>query len=547
VRRAERNLISIKDLASLNRRIGVFCAAFRRTSQRNKKLRIPLLLRHLQTAVRADSGRRALVVFAINAMNPAPAISAFDLARIQFAFTVSFHIVFPALSIGLANFIAVLEWRWLKTRKAYYKDLCQFWSKIFAVAFGMGVVSGVVMSYEFGTNWSGFSSFAGPITGPLLMYEVMTAFFLEAGFLGIMLFGWQRVGPRAHFGATLMVAIGTLISTFWILASNSWMQTPQGFAVENGHAVPLDWFKIVFNPSFPYRLAHMALAAFIVAALVVAAVGAWHLLKGRRDPAVKKMFSMALWLLLILTPIQAFVGDQHGLNTRKYQPAKIAAIEGLWNTEKGGTALNLFGIPDMKAETTRYAVSIPHLGSVILTHSWDGEIRGLKEFPPQDRPDSTIVFWSFRVMAGLGMLMIVMSITAWVLRLRGKLYDAKWFQRLAVAMGPTGFITLLAGWVTTEAGRQPWVVYGVLRTSQAVSPLTTQQVGISLMAFVIVYFLVFGTGIYYMLKLMRSGPALPGQTPHDAPDTSPGTLAGTLAGRATRRPMSAADQLIDAA
>jgi cytochrome d ubiquinol oxidase subunit I len=248
---------------------------------------------------------------------------------------------------------------------------------------------------------------------------------------------------------------------------------------------------------------------------------------------------MALWMLLILTPIQAFVGDQHGLNTRKYQPAKIAAIEGLWNTEKGGTALNLFGIPDMKAETTRYAVSVPHLGSLILTHSWDGEIRGLKEFPPEDRPNSTIVFWSFRVMAGLGVLMILMSITAWMLRRRGKLYDSKWFQKLAVAMGPSGFITLLAGWVTTEAGRQPWVVYGVLRTSQAVSPLTTQQVGISLMAFVIVYFLVFGTGIYYMLKLMRSGPALPGQTPHGTPETPPG--------RPARLPMPAAEQLADVA
>jgi cytochrome d ubiquinol oxidase subunit I len=248
---------------------------------------------------------------------------------------------------------------------------------------------------------------------------------------------------------------------------------------------------------------------------------------------------MALWLLLILTPIQAVVGDQHGLNTRQYQPAKIAAIEGLWETEKGGTALNLFGIPDMQAETTRYAVSIPHLGSLILTHSWDGEIRGLKEFPPQDRPNSTVVFWSFRIMAGLGMLMIAMSIAAWVLRRRGKLFESKWFQRVAVAMGPSGFISLLAGWVTTEAGRQPWVVYGVMRTSQAVSPLTAQQVGISLMAFVVVYFLVFGTGIYYMLKLMRSGPALPGQTPHDAPAHSPDQTA--------RRPFSAADQAIDAA
>jgi cytochrome d ubiquinol oxidase subunit I len=446
------------------------------------------------------------------------ALSAFDLARLQFAFTISFHIVFPALSIGLASFIAVLEWRWLRTGKAYYKDLCLFWSKIFAVAFGMGVVSGVVMSYEFGTNWSGFSAFAGPVTGPLLMYEVMTAFFLEAGFLGIMLFGWQRVSPRAHFGATLMVAIGTLISTFWILASNSWMQTPQGIEIVDNHVVPVDWFKIIFNPSFPYRLVHMALAAFIVTALVVAAVGGWHLLKGRRDAAVKKMFSMALWMLLILAPVQAFVGDQHGLNTREYQPAKIAAIEGIWDTETNGTALNLFGIPDMQAETTRYAVSIPHLGSVILTHSWDGQIRGLKDFPPQDRPNSTVVFWSFRVMAGLGMLMIAFAMTSWVMRRRNRLYEAKWFQRFAIVMGPTGFISLLAGWVTTEVGRQPWVVYGMKRTVDAVSPLTAQQVGISLMAFIVIYFLVFGTGVYYLLKLMRNGPALPGTTPDGVPD-----------------------------
>ena len=461
----------------------------------------------------------------------APALSAFDLARIQFAFTVSFHIVFPALSIGLASFIAVLEWRWLKTGKAYYKTLCLFWSKIFAVAFAIGVVSGVVMSYQFGTNWSGFSSFAGPITGPLLMYEVMTAFFLEAGFLGIMLFGWHRVSARAHFGATLTVALGTLISTFWILASNSWMQTPQGFKVVDGHVVPVDWFKIIFNPSFPYRLAHMALAAFIVAALVVAATGAWHLLKGRRDPAVTKMFSMALWLLLILTPIQALVGDQHGLNTLKYQPAKIAAIEGLWNTEHDGTALNLFGVPDMKAETTRYAISIPHLGSLLLTHSWDGAIRGLKDFPAADRPDSTVVFWSFRIMVGFGLLMIAMSVLGWVLRRRHKLYEAQLFHKFVLAMGPTGFISLLAGWVTTEAGRQPWVVYGVMRTSQAVSPLSTQQVGLSLMIFVIVYFLVFGTGVYYLLKLIRSGPALPGQAqPHTSGNSpSPRPQAGQLA------------------
>ncbi|WP_074266052.1 MULTISPECIES: cytochrome ubiquinol oxidase subunit I [Paraburkholderia] len=443
-------------------------------------------------------------------------LSALDLSRLQFAFTVSFHIIFPAMSIGLASFIAVLEAAWLKSGKPHYKELCLYWSKVFAIGFGMGVVSGVVMAYQFGTNWAGFSKFAGPITGPLLTYEVMTAFFLEAGFLGIMLFGWDRVGRKAHFGATLLVATGTLISTFWILASNSWMQTPQGFTIEDGHVVPQDWLKIIFNPSFPYRLAHMAIAAFIVGALVVAATGAWHLLRGRRDPAVKTMFSMALWLLLVLAPIQALVGDQHGLNTRKYQPAKIAAIEGLWETEHGGTALNLIGFPDMQAEVTRYAIQIPHLGSLILTHSWDGEIRGLKEFPKEDRPNSSIIFWTFRVMAGLGMLMILLALIGLVLRRHGRVYENRLFQRIMVAMGPAGFVTLLAGWVTTEAGRQPWVVYGVLRTAQAVSPVTQQDVSVSLMIFVIVYCLVFCTGIYYILKLLRIGPAYDDAGPRNA-------------------------------
>ena len=460
-------------------------------------------------------------------------LSALDLSRLQFAFTVSFHIIFPAMSIGLASFIAVLEAAWLKTGKLHYKELCLFWSKVFAIGFGMGVVSGVVMAYQFGTNWAGFAKFAGPITGPLLTYEVMTAFFLEAGFLGIMLFGWDRVGRRAHFGATLLVAIGTLISTFWILASNSWMQTPQGFAVENGHVVPLDWFKIVFNPSFPYRLAHMAIAAFIVGALLVSAAGAWHLLRGRRDPAVKTMFSMALWLLLVLAPVQALVGDQHGLNTRKYQPAKIAAIEGLWETEHGGTALNLIGFPDMQAEETRYAIQIPHLGSLILTHSWDGEIRGLKEFPKEDRPDSSVIFWTFRLMAGLGMLMILLAVIGLILRRGGRLYESRLFQYCMLAMGPAGFITLLAGWVTTEMGRQPWVVYGVLRTAQAVSPVTQQDVSVSLMIFVIVYFLVFCTGIYYILKLLRIGP------PYD--DAAPRSTPGADANSSGRRPLAAVE------
>jgi cytochrome d ubiquinol oxidase subunit I len=434
-------------------------------------------------------------------------IDTLSLARIQFAFTVSFHIIFPALSIGLSSFIAVLEGLWVRTNRPVYKELCLFWSRIFAVGFGMGVVSGIVMSYEFGTNWGGFSSFAGSVTGPLLDYEVMTAFFLEAGFLGIMLFGWNRVGKTAHFAATALVAIGTIISMFWILASNSWMQTPQGFTVIDDRVVPVDWWKIVFNPSFPYRLTHMGLAAFMVAALVVAATGAWHLLRGRRDPAVRTMFSMALWLLLLLAPLQIVVGDAHGLNTLRHQPAKIAAIEGIWETEQGGTALNLFGVPDMEAETTRYRVSVPHLGSLILTHTWDGSINGLKSFPREDRPNSTLVFWTFRVMVGLGMLMALMALVGLLLRRGGRLFHSRTFQKFVLVMGPSGFVSLLAGWITTEAGRQPWVVYGVMRTADALSPITHQQVSLSLFAFVIVYAIVFGTGIYYMIRLACAGPA----------------------------------------
>ena len=310
-------------------------------------------------------------------------LTALELARIQFAFTVSFHIIFPAISIGLASFLAVLEWRWLRTQNPVYRDLFKFWVKIFAIAFGMGVVSGVVMSYQFGTNWSEFSRIAGSVTGPLLAYEVLSAFFLEAGFLGIMLFGWGRVGPRAHFFATLMVAVGTCISMFWILSSNSWMQTPQGFSIENGIIVPQDWFAIVFNPSFPYRLAHMAAAAFLVSALLVASTAAWHLLKGRRDALVKTSFSMALWMILVLAPLQIFIGDMHGLNTLEHQPAKLAAIEGHWETNHDeGMPLYLFGIPDMQAEETKYAVGIPNLGSLIMTHTLDGKVTGLKEFAP---------------------------------------------------------------------------------------------------------------------------------------------------------------------
>ena len=440
---------------------------------------------------------------------------AFMLARIQFAFTVSFHIIFPSITIGLASYLAVLEGCYLKTRNPVYKQLYLFWSKIFAVNFGMGVVSGLVMAFQFGTNWSGFSEFAGSITGPLLTYEVMTAFFLEAGFLGVMLFGWNKVGPRLHFFATCMVALGTFMSTFWILASNSWMQTPQGYIIENGVVVPTDWLAVIFNPSFPYRLAHMAIAAFITSALLVVATGAWHALKGKRDAAVNKMLSMGLGLLLVLVPLQVLVGDMHGLNTLKYQPAKIAAVEGHFKNEGNEpTPLILFGIPDMEAEETKYKLEIPALGSLILTHSLDKQVPALTEFAKEDRPNSTIVFWSFRIMAGLGMLMLLLALWGNWLR-RGQRWGNKpLFLRFAVLMGPSGLVAVLAGWFTTEVGRQPWVVYGVQRTADAVSGHGALPMTISLAVFIVIYCSVFGVGTYYLLHMLKKGPdnSLPPET-----------------------------------
>ncbi|ADD78413.1 CydA [Pantoea ananatis LMG 20103] len=434
-------------------------------------------------------------------------LDAFHLARIQFAFTVSFHIIFPAITIGLASFLAVLEGMWLKTRNQTYRDLYHFWSKIFAVNFGMGVVSGLVMAYQFGTNWSGFSQFAGSITGPLLTYEVLTAFFLEAGFLGVMLFGWNRVGPGLHYFATCMVALGTLISTFWILSSNSWMQTPQGYLIQNGVVVPEDWFKIVFNPSFPYRLLHMSVAAFLASAFFVGSSAAWHLLKGNDNPAIRKMFSMALWMALIVAPVQAMIGDAHGLNTLEHQPAKIAAIEGHWENPPGeATPLILFGLPDMEEERTKYALEIPYLGSLILTHSLDKQVPALKSFPKEDRPNSTIIFWSFRVMVALGLLMITLGVVSLWLRYKGGLYQSRPFLWFALLMGPSGLIAILAGWFTTEIGRQPWVVYGVQRTIDAVSPHGEMHMSISLLAFILVYSSVFGVGYHYMMRLIKQGP-----------------------------------------
>jgi cytochrome d ubiquinol oxidase subunit I len=428
------------------------------------------------------------------------------LARIQFAFTVSFHILFPAFTIGLASWLAVLEWRWLKTGNPVYAEVYRMWVKIFAVTFGMGVVSGVVMSFQFGTNWSVFSDRVGNVLGPLLGYEVLTAFFLEASFLGVMLFGWNRVSPKMHFAATLIVAVGTLISAFWILSANSWMQTPQGFvAGEDGLLYPTNWLAVIFNPSFPYRFAHMVTAAYLTTAFVAAGVGGYYLARDRHIPHARVMLGMAMIMAICVAPLQLLVGDLHGLNTLAHQPAKVAAMEGLWET-RSGAPLVLFGWPDQEAETTRYALEIPKLSSLILTHELDGEVKGLKAWPREERPPVASVFWSFRIMVGIGTLMILTGLVGLVLFLKKRLFDTRWFQYWCMAMAPAGFIAVLAGWFVTEIGRQPYIVFNVMRTAEAVSPLNGAPIAMSLAAFVLTYGFVFGAGSYYIVKLIRKGP-----------------------------------------
>jgi cytochrome d ubiquinol oxidase subunit I len=428
------------------------------------------------------------------------------LARIQFAFTISFHILFPAFTIGLASWLAVLEWRWLKTGNPVYADVYRMWVKIFAVTFGMGVVSGVVMSFQFGTNWSRFADAGGSVLGPLLGYEVLTAFFLEASFLGVMLFGWNRVSPKMHFAATVIVASGTLISAFWILSANSWMQTPQGFRIgSDGLLYPTGWLQVIFNPSFPYRFVHMVTAAYLTTAFTVAGIGAFYLWRQRHVQHARVMFGMAMIMAIFVAPLQLVLGDLHGLNTLKYQPAKVAAMEGLWETRRGAP-LVLFGWPDQQEETTKYAIEIPKMSSLILTHDLDGEVKGLTAWPADERPPAAWIFWTFRLMVGLGMLMIATGVIAIVLYFKKRLFDTRWFQYGCMALTPAGFIAVLAGWFVTEVGRQPWIVHGLLRTADATAPVIGTSIAISLAAFVIVYIFVFGAGSYYILRLIGKGP-----------------------------------------
>ncbi|MDA9865056.1 cytochrome ubiquinol oxidase subunit I [bacterium] len=435
-------------------------------------------------------------------------LTAETLARMQFAFTVSFHIIFPAFSIGLASYLAVLNGLWLRTRDDTYLTLFSYWKKIFAVAFGMGVVSGIVMSYQFGTNWSVFSDKTGPVLGPLMAYEILSAFFLEAGFLGIMLFGRERVGEKLHMFATAMVAFGTLMSATWILSVNSWMQTPAGYSVnEVGQFVPEDWWQIVFNPSFPYRLVHMVLAAYLTTALVVGGAGALHLLRNREDAVSRRMFSMAMWMLICVAPLQILAGDFHGINTLEHQPAKVMAMEGHYDSYPDGAPLILFGIPNTEERRIDYAIEIPKLSSLILKHSLNAPLDGLDTIPDEDEPPVAIVFWSFRVMVGLGFAMLGLGVWGLIQRFRHRIYDDRWLHRAALTMGPMGFVAVLAGWITTEVGRQPFTVYGLLRTSDSLAPVAAPAVAASLTAFIVVYFFVFGAGTFYLLRMMNKPPA----------------------------------------
>ena len=442
------------------------------------------------------------------------------LSRIQFGFVISFHILFPSFTIGLASWLAFLEWRFLRTGDGVWMSLYKFWLKIFAVSFGMGVVSGIVMSFQFGTNWAVLSERAGNVLGPLLSYEVLTAFFLEATFLGVMLFGLKRVKPSLHFLATCMVALGTLLSTFWIIAANSWMQTPQGHVIDaQGVFQPADWWAIIFNPSFPYRLTHMVLAAFITTCFVIGGVSAWYLRRGAHLEEARRMLRLAVAFAAIAVPLQVFVGDLHGLNVGKHQPAKLAAIEGHWREHAGGVPLVVFGVPNEAEERNDFEIAVPNLGSVVLTHTWDGQILPLTAVPREDRPPVKPVFYAFRVMVGIGTLMLLLTLASlWMWR-RGRLFDSPWVLRGWNWMLPAGFVAMLSGWYVVEIGRQPWVVYGALRTAEAVTPmLAAGSVWTSLIAFALVYAIVFGAGIWYLAALVRKGPA-----PHEpAPDTEAG-------------------------
>jgi cytochrome d ubiquinol oxidase subunit I len=439
------------------------------------------------------------------------------LSRLQWVWVISWHILLPAFTVGLASYIAVLEGLYFITERPVWFRLSGFWTKLFAVSFGMGVVSGITMPFQFGTNWSRFSDITANVLSPLMAYEGLTAFFLEASFLGVLLFGRRLVPRWMHFFAAIMVAVGTLFSSFWILSTNSWMQTPAGYEMIDGRFFPKDWLAIVFNPSFLYRLTHNVNAFYITTAFVVMGVGAWLLRRERSVGEAKIMIAMALDLLIIIVPLQFFLGDQHGLNTLEHQPAKLAAIEGRYDTA-APAPLTLFGIPDDANATMNYAIDVPYLGSIVLTHSLDGKIVGLKDFPPEDRPPVAAPFFGFRIMVGIGAIMLAIVIVGQIMRRGDRRFRSRWFLLLCQMAGPLGFIAVIAGWVTTEVGRQPWTVYGLLRTADSVSPsLTGNDVALSLAFYVVVYLVMFPTGLAFMAGIVRRGVEDPGAEAEEPP------------------------------
>jgi len=430
------------------------------------------------------------------------------LARIQFAFTVSFHIIFPTMSIGLASFLAVTEALWLKTKESVYLEIYKFWLSIFAMGFGIGVVTGIVLSFEFGLGFARFAEMAGPAIGPMIALEVLTAFFLEAGFLGIMLFGLHRVGPKLHFFATCMVAVGTLLSASWILSANSWMQTPAGVAIHDGHLTVVSWRDVVVNPSWPYRLPHMVTAAYLTASFMVAGVGAWYLLRGKHLHFARRTVALGTAFATVLIAGQVFIGDILYGAMVKYQPSKMQAAEGFWEEESQSPAPYYWLIiPDQKNQRNRFAVGTPYLGSIWLTHSLHGRVEGLKNTPRDRQPRMGMVFYAFRIMYGLAILMFALGVASLWLRLRGRLFASRRFLWMLVLMTPSGIIATLAGWYVAETGRQPWVIYGILRTVDAVSPVPAHALLSTLIGFVCVYSVFMSAFLIFTLRIIRRGPA----------------------------------------
>jgi len=429
------------------------------------------------------------------------------LARIQFAFTISFHIIFPTISIGLALFLAIVEGLWLRTRDPVYRQIYRFWLNIFAMSFAIGVVTGIVLSFEFGLTFSRFSQIAGSVIGPLIAYEVLTAFFLEAGFLGIMLFGEGRVGPKLHFFATCMVALGTVLSSVWIMSANSWMQTPDGVAWEQGRLVVTDWWRVVVNPSAPVRLPHMLLAAYLTAAFLVSGVSAWYLLKGREIAFARRALSLGMSGACILIGLQVFVGDHVGSTLVRYQPAKLAAAEGWWDKQTPSPMPYLWLIvPDQAGQRNRFQMGTPYFGSIWLTKTLTGTMGGLRNIPVDQQPRVALVFYSFKLMLVIGMTMFTLAVISLWLRWHGRLYSARWFLRALVVMAPSGVVATLGGWWTAETGRQPWVINGMLRTAEGVSPAPAATLLSALIAFVSAYSVFFLGFLIFTLRLIRRGP-----------------------------------------